>query len=179
MLGHHTKTPARWPPMHMLVGEGTAMTPRPDEEVLARTGPFLRGLHSQWKSAAAAAGDVPDRSVLTPERLRPWLGSVSVYHETADADFVIRLDGTRIVAWTGEDWTNRRLSELDTLYGRDLLGSCRRACDARCPAFGLPILPFQSETKVMHRMILPVLSADRTRRQILLAMWPADDPRRQ
>jgi hypothetical protein len=179
MAGHDTTMPVRWPPVHVLVGEGAAMEPRPAAEALARTGPFLRGLHSEWSAAAAAAGDVPDRAALTPERLRPWLGSVSVYHETAGGDFLIRLDGTRIVAWTGEDWTNRHLSDLDARYGRDLLGSCRGAWHARCPAFGLPVVLFQSETKVMHRLILPVLSADRARRQILLAMWPADDPRRQ
>lgn len=179
MTDHDRQTSTPWPPVTVLLGEGTTADPRPAGEVLARTGPYLRDLHSAWSAAAAAAGDVPDRATLTPERLRSWLGSLAVYAETADGDFVIRLDGTRIVAWTGEDWTGRRLSDLDARYGRDLLGSCRRVWEARCPAFSLPHILFQSETKVMHRLLLPVLSADRRRRQILLALWPADAPGRQ
>lgn len=172
----HGETVATWPPADVLVGEGTAAEPRPAAGILARTGEFLRSLHVLWIREAAAAGDVPDRGVLTPERLRPWLGSLSVYQETAGGDFVIKLDGTRIVAWTGEDWTNRPVSAVDAKFGRDLLGSCRRVWEARCPAFGLPIVLFQSKTKTMHRLLLPVWSADRSARQILMAMWPADDP---
>jgi hypothetical protein len=49
----------------------------------------------------------------------------------------------------------------------------------RCPAFSLRIILYQSNTKTMHRLMLPVMTADRSGRQVLMAMWPAEEPQRQ
>jgi hypothetical protein len=168
-----------WRPDHILVGDGASESLRPASEALANSGDFLRSLHTLWRDLATETGDLPDRGVLTPERLRPWLGAISVYQETIDGDFLIKLDGTRIVAWTGRDWTNRRVSKIEGLGGHDLMGGCRRVLERRCPAVSLMFFLVRTELKPMHRLLLPVVTADRARRQVLMALWPADQSGRQ
>jgi hypothetical protein len=168
-----------WRPEQILVGDGASESLRPASEALAKTGDFLRSLHALWCDLATETGNLPDRGELTPERLRPWLGAISVFQETVDGDFLIKLDGTRIVAWTGRDWTNRRVSKIDGVGGHDLFASCRRVLERRCPAFSLPFVLVRTEFKPMHRLMLPVVTADRATRQVLMALWPADQTGRQ
>jgi len=79
--------------------------------------PSLHALLEFW-SRAAPADSVPSREQLDPFTLRPWLGHISIY-EALDGgrDFRIRLEGTSIVAITGEDWTGKRASDVDAQYG--------------------------------------------------------------
>ena len=43
------------------------------------------------------------------------------------ADFLVRLDGSKIVALTGHDWTGRRMSELNPHYAAPVLEVLRQA----------------------------------------------------
>src|SRR5262245_66432533 len=79
--------------------------------------PQLHALLRFW-SDTADGSDAPSRDRLDAFTLRPWLGHISIY-ETIEGgrDFRIRLEGTSIVAITGEDWTGKRATEVDAKYG--------------------------------------------------------------
>ena len=83
----------------------------------ASASPSLYSLQRFWSDVAEGA-DAPSRARLDAFTLRPWLGHISIY-EMIDGgrDFRIRLEGTSIVAITGEDWTGKRASEVDAQYG--------------------------------------------------------------
>ena len=58
-----------------------------------------------WRSKCPPEG-VPRRAEFDVLTLQPWLGWLTVYEEVDDgADFLVRLDGSNIVALTGDEWT--------------------------------------------------------------------------
>jgi hypothetical protein len=79
-------------------------------------------------------GNVPRRAEFDVFTLWPWLGWLTVYEELDDgADFLVRLDGSKIVALTGDEWTGRRMSELDPRYVTPVLEVLRQAVRGREP----------------------------------------------
>jgi hypothetical protein len=65
--------------------------------------PFVAGLLDLWRSKRPPGG-VPHRAEFDVFTLRPWLGWLTVYEELDDgADFLVRLDGSNIVASTGDE----------------------------------------------------------------------------
>jgi hypothetical protein len=91
----------------------------------------LLRLHHLWRTHCWHE-DPPDRSQLSVEILQPWFSHISVFQAMEDgADFLLRLDGTAIVAITGEDWTRHKTSEIDRRFGRDLTGLLRVAMRTR------------------------------------------------
>lgn len=102
--------------------------------------------------------DVPNRDAFDPFNLRPWLGHISIYEAINDvADFRIRLEGTLIVAITGEDWTGRRASEVDRRYGSRLVEFMQTAVRTHRPAIHTMRL-FQSNIEYITRLLLPIRS---------------------
>ena len=77
---------------------------------------------------------MPQRAEFDVFTLRPWLGWLTVYEELDDgADFLVRLDGSNIVALTGEEWTGHRMSELDPSSATPVLEVLRRTVREREP----------------------------------------------
>ena len=123
----------------------------------ASASPMLHTLLQFWSKAAVGSG-IPSREYLDAFTLRPWLGHISIY-EAVDSgrDFRIRLEGTSIVAITGEDWTGRRASEVDARYGCRIAEFMREVVRTGEPAIHT-MRVFQNEVESITRLLLPVRS---------------------
>lgn len=132
--------------------------PVPEQELGALPASASPSLHSLLKfwSDAGGANSVPDRETLDVFALRPWLGHISIY-EAIDSgrDFRIRLEGTSIVAITGEDWTGRHASEVDAKYGCRIAEFMREIVRAPRPMVHT-MRVFQNEVEFITRLLLPV-----------------------
>ena len=119
--------------------------------------PLLHQLHDFWLDCRGTS-DVPNRDAFDPFNLRQWLGHISIYETINDgADFRIRLEGTSIVAITGEDWTGRRASDVDRRYGSRLVEFMRAAIRTHRPAIHTMRL-FQNNVEYITRLLLPIRS---------------------
>lgn len=112
----------------------------------------------QFWSDTAGSDTVPSRDRLDAFTLRPWLGHISIY-EAVDGgdDFRIRLEGTAIVAITGEDWTGKRASDVDAKYGCRLADFMREISSTHKPMVHT-MRVFQNEVEFITRLLLPVRS---------------------
>jgi len=117
----------------------------------------LRALLRFW-SDTAGDEDTPNRSRLDAFTLRRWLGHISIY-EAIDGgrDFRIRLEGTAIVAITGEDWTGKHASDVDAKYGCQIAEFMREVARTRRPLVHT-MRVFQNEVEFITRLLLPVRS---------------------
>lgn len=132
--------------------------------------PDLAELVALWEKLARNRRP-PLRKELTPFTLKKWLGHISIYEAVADGDFMIRLDGTAIVEITGEDWTARRASEVDSKYGSNLLEHVTDAAHTNDPRFHR-MLVFQRRYFSVSRVLLPVRKSDGgPTDQVFLAMY--------
>lgn len=95
----------------------------------------IRRLSEYWQ--AKANGKVPSRSDIDPVDVRELLPNLLMIDMLGDpARFRFRLVGTRVVQYTGFDFTGRYLDEL-VFQGRDFLEQCyRRMLSERRPIFG-------------------------------------------
>lgn len=119
--------------------------------------PRMQPLLDFWMDCRGTS-DVPNRDAFDPFNLRQWLGHISVYESINDgADFRIRLEGTSIVAITGEDWTGRRASDVDRRYGSRLVEFMRAAVRTHQPAIHTMRL-FQNNIEYITRLLLPIRS---------------------
>jgi hypothetical protein len=119
--------------------------------------PALRRLLEFWSRLARHDG-VPSREQLDPFTLRPWLGHISIYEAVEGGrDFRIRLEGTSIVAITGEDWTGKRASEVDARYGCRIAEFMREIVRTHRPMIHT-MRVFQNEVESITRLLLPVRS---------------------
>ncbi len=127
------------------------------EDLPASADPQARTLFGKWQSLCAR-GVPPCRDQLDPFELRPWLGHISVYESVNGAsDFRIRLEGTRISQMTGEDWTGRYASEVDTAFGAGLVPLMRTAVRTGQHSFHATGI-YQRKFRTAVRMLLPVRS---------------------
>ena len=147
---------------HMMMSASPPLLRRPVLEqeldaLPASASPLLHNLLQFW-SDAGGGNDVPSRDRLDVFALRPWLGHISIY-ETVDggSDFRIRLEGTSIVAITGEDWTGKRASEVDAKYGCHIAEFMREIARTRKPMVHT-MRVFQNEVEYITRLLLPVRS---------------------
>jgi len=119
--------------------------------------PPLHALHDFWLDCRGTS-DVPNRDAFDPFNLRAWLGHISVYEAINDGeDFRIRLEGTSIVAITGEDWTGRRASDVDRRYGSRLVDFMKGTIRTHQPAIHSMRL-FQNNIEYITRLLLPIRS---------------------
>lgn len=150
------------------------MTDRRDREVKTlppSADPRAAALLATW-TKACADGVPPDRETLDVFELRPWLGHISVY-ETIDggSDFRVRLEGTRISQMTGEDWTGRRVSDVDTRFGTELVPIMRDTVRTGRPSLHITRI-YQREFRNAIRLLLPMRSrSDGPVDQIFLAIY--------
>ncbi|UEM25314.1 PAS domain-containing protein (plasmid) [Skermanella mucosa] len=118
--------------------------------------PFIAGLLQFWYSKCPS-GEVPRRAGFDAFALRPWLGWLAIYEELdGGADFMVRLDGTNIVALTGHEWTGRRMSDLDPRVAAPVLEVLRRAVSERRPVVDRLYSPAAKDFLAFHRITLPV-----------------------
>jgi hypothetical protein len=115
---------------------------------------------------------LPSRTDFNAFKLRPWLGSISIYQAVDGGhDFRVALDGTDIVAATGEDWTGRRTSDIDREYGVAISTELRAVLANAVPTIrriGLLQKSWRSATRVC----LPVARSDiRPADQVFLALF--------
>ncbi|NER07974.1 MAG: hypothetical protein F6K17_38200, partial [Okeania sp. SIO3C4] len=82
----------------------------------------VKELMSFWNDHSAMSDDrLPRADAFTPFSLRPWIGRISVYqYEPEINDFRIRLDGTKTVEMTGQDWTGHTVNALDRYFDTDV-----------------------------------------------------------
>jgi hypothetical protein len=134
--------------------------------------PEIGTLYRLWRDAREGQG-VPTRQALSPETLRAWLGSLAIYERTGgDDDFRVRLEGTKLVAMSGEDRTGELISELDRRFGTDLLACCLEVCRVRLPLFdsAVPILP--KSYRYAQRLLLPLSLDGENATQVMLSLFP-------
>ena len=128
-----------------------------------------------WRRYNREAGR-PTRSDFTPFVLKPWLGSIDIYDvEGGGAEFRMRLNGTRVVAITGEDWKGKTARDVDRKYGGTLHEELARVCQSREP-LAHHIRIFQKDYILAYRLVLPIFSDERQGEvvQIFLAVFSID-----
>ena len=133
-------------------------------------------LLEHWQ-AFNAQGQRPTRGDFTPFSLKRWLGNIDIYDVESDgADFRMRLNGTEVVAMTGEDWKGRTAHEIDKKYGSTLHEELHSVYRSRKP-LAHHIRIFQKDYVMAYRLLLPIFSdADDGRvAQIFLAIFAMDD----
>lgn len=95
----------------------------------------IRKLSEYW--LAKAKGGVPSRSEIDPVDVRELLPNLMMIDMLGDPPrFRYRLVGTRVVQYTGFDFTGRCLDEM-VFQGRDFIERCyRRMLSEKRPIFG-------------------------------------------
>lgn len=95
----------------------------------------IRTLNAYWQ--AKAHGRMPARSEIDPVDVRELLPNLMMVDVIGEpARFRYRLVGTRVVQYTGFDFTSRCLDEM-MFQGRDFMEQCyRRMLAERRPIFG-------------------------------------------
>ncbi|MEO3430832.1 PAS domain-containing protein [Pelagibius sp. CAU 1746] len=124
-----------------------------------------------------ADGKGPTRKDFTPFVLKPWLGNLDVYEvEEAGADggldFRMRLNGTEVVALTGEDWTGKTARDIDRHFDLTFHEELLSVYRGKQPV-AQRIRIFQKDHLTAYRLMLPVFSETRdgTVAQIFLAIF--------
>ena len=135
-------------PAPSAVGPDTQMDPRPLDSATTAAQEMassfdvsivrserIRRLNDYWQ--AKARGKVPSRSDIDPVDVRELLPNLLMIDMLGDpVRFRFRLVGTRVVQYTGFDFTGRCLDEL-VFQGRDFLEQCyHRLLAERRPVFG-------------------------------------------
>lgn len=130
----------------------------------------IRDLIAYWTANRGVDG-VPVRSCFTPERLRPWIGNLSIYQQVDDGrDFRVRLEGTNITQITGDNWTGRLISEIDARFGTNFLGDVKTVLARREPSL-THCRVFQREYKPAERALLPIASQPGHVDQVFLCLY--------
>jgi hypothetical protein len=129
-----------------------------------------RELITYWNTHLGPDG-VPDRTSFEPISLRPWIGNISIY-ESVDGgdDFIVRLEGTRISQITGENWSGRRITEIDARYGTTFLNDVKSVLINRQPGIS-ECQVFQRVMKPAERVLLPVASRPGQVDQVFLCLY--------
>ena len=151
----------------MVMFESVERSDRPPAEALA--------LLDLWRQYSREEGR-PTRSDFTPFVLKPWLGSIDIYDvEGGGRAFRMRLNGTRVVAITGEDWKGKTAHDVDCKYGGTLHEELARVHQTREP-LAHHIRIFQKDYIFAYRLLLSIFSDEQpgTVAQIFLAIFNLD-----
>ena len=133
------------------------------------------GLLEHWRQFNRQ-GARPTRRDFTPFSLKPWLGNIDIYEvEDGGDEFRMRLNGTRVVAITGEDWKGKTARDIDRRFGRTLHDELRRVHRSKQP-LAHHIRIFQKDYILAYRLVLPIFSDERQGEvvQIFLAVFSID-----
>ena len=83
---------------------------------------------------------------------------------------MVRLDGSHIVALTGDEWTGHRMSELDPRDATPALEVLRRTVREREPIVDQFYIPAVKDFLTFHRVTLPVWEDRRDVWQVIQSM---------
>ena len=161
----------------MIKGPGTSPAlERRHDTIPSQAAPAISTLLSFWRRHSEQSG-VPSRVIMEPFGLFPWLGHLSIYEAVEGGrDFRNRLEGTAIVAITGEDWTGRMASAVDARFGSSLVPSMRNAIASGQAAIHT-MKVYQDGYKDITRLLLPVRARqDGPIDQVFLVIY-ADPPK--
>jgi len=139
--------------------------------------PGLVGLESFW--ASLRRGDaLPSRSDFTPHDLRPWLGHVGLVDVEAGPRFRVRLAGTALVSYDGEDVTGRYLDQVVPAPMLDeILAPYHRLLASRAPVHCvLKGGALRGTWRELERLLLPLAQDGRTISMILVGIFHNDEP---
>lgn len=124
-----------------------------------------------------AGGKGPTREDFTPFVLKPWLGNIDVYEVENGGpgrrmDFRMRLNGTEVVALTGENWTGRTARDIDRALGGTLHEELLSVYHNKQP-LAHHIRIYQKDHVTAYRLLLPIFSEQHDGRvvQIFLAIF--------
>jgi hypothetical protein len=124
-----------------------------------------------------ADGKGPTRADFTPFVLKPWLGNIDVYEVEnrgpgGEVNFRMRLNGTEVVALTGEDWTGHTARDIDRTLNVNLHAELLSVCHSKQP-LAHHIRIFQKDYVSAYRLLLPIFSEQREGEvvQIFLAIF--------
>lgn len=147
------------------------------EEALA-TGkpmaPMLAALYEKWREKAAGR-PAPSRADFDIADLRPWLGFL-VLVEVVDggADFFYRVYGTEVTAFYGNDFTGKRLSDVEPAIQELLFPEYRRAAATMKPLYVVRRPRLRREETRVARVVLPLSRDGSTVDQILVGFQAID-----
>jgi hypothetical protein len=117
----------------------------------------LSKLLALWQSFAVG-GEIPNRGQLDTFALRPWLGHVMIYEAVDDGrDFRNRLEGSEVVTLTGQDWTGRCASEVDSQFGSRMLHYMQEVVQTGKPCIHTMWM-FQNDAIRVTRLMMPIKS---------------------
>jgi PAS domain len=132
--------------------------------------PLIADLLNLWRLKRPPGG-VPHRAEFDVFTLRSWLGWLTVYEELdGGADFLVRLDGSNIVALTGDEWTGHRMSELNPQDAAPVLEVLRRTVREREPIVDRFYSPAVKDFLTFHRVTLPIWEDRRGVWQVIQGM---------
>jgi hypothetical protein len=133
---------------------GAAILPTPVDD-FALPDERAAALVRHWYACRGTA-PVPTRHEFNAFTLRPWLGWLSIYQRLGESDdFRVTLDGTDVVAVTGDDWTGRRVSDIDREFGTTCRTELLSVLESGLPRVDrVPLL--QKSWRRVTRLWLPV-----------------------
>jgi hypothetical protein len=130
----------------------------------------IQDLIAYWDANKGPDG-VPNRTSFSPRGLLPWIGHLSIYQRIDDGnDFQVRLEGTNVTQITGEDWTGRRISEIDARFRTNFLNEVKTVLTRRQPSVN-QCRVFQRVYKPAERALLPVASSPGHVDQVFLCLY--------
>lgn len=113
------------------------------------------GLLEYWHECCPTDG-IPDRNAFTPHALQKWLGFISVYKYVEELDdFVNALEGTLITQITGQDWTGKLASDVDSEFGSTFHNELCAVRRTRTPLLD-HVKIYQKEYKSATRLLMPI-----------------------
>lgn len=135
----------------------------------------LAELVQLWQSRCGPDDALPARAAFTPELLKPWLGNILLVEPLqGDADFVIRLYGTKVTEVFGRDMTGRLYSQFPSEHHAVLMTPLRLAMQARRPVFSRHRYNVQARTWQWERVALPLAADGRTIDMLMVALYPLE-----
>nr|WP_298684583.1 PAS domain-containing protein [uncultured Dongia sp.] len=134
--------------------------------------PALLRLYRLW--CGLAAGGLPQRSEITPEALRPWLGHLAIAEiERNPFRIRYRLVGTSLTELAGHELTGRYVDELYSRHvRREVIEAYRGVVRERRPHYRHARFWLVVKTFGYHRLILPFSSDGKEADFCLLALYP-------
>lgn len=146
------------------------------------TPPLLlqRELLAFWHANADGV-EPPPADIITPDRLRPYLGRLIVLEPVdAGADYRYRLYGSVVAKFAGFDLTGRLLSDTmqleswPALVRHYYLVTYHVTCRSRRPLYAVQLRSGSSNPFTWHRLLLPFVGQDGAVARLVLLTIPCD-----
>ncbi|QJE72911.1 PAS domain-containing protein [Aerophototrophica crusticola] len=131
--------------------------------------PQLQSLLSFWESLRKGR-ELPSRQDFRPEDLGPWMGHLGLVAVEHGGRFRVRLSGTTIVEYDGEDFTGRYLDEaVPPAAYQEILRPYRQVLETRQPVHSSYVSRLgPSASATLERLLLP-FSDDGCRVDLIMA----------